>query len=65
MCTHQIPCPAADATDREAARIVGHDPLGFNTLCNGVIVFEDTGDLLPTGEIIAPHRGPALHSLAS
>ena len=25
-------------------------------MCNGVIVFEDTGDLLPDGRIIPPHR---------
>ncbi|MCT9094213.1 DUF5999 family protein, partial [Streptomyces sp. ASQP_92] len=25
-------------------------------LCNGVLVFEDTGDLLPDGSIVAPHR---------
>ncbi|MEU5314422.1 DUF5999 family protein [Streptomyces sp. NPDC021562] len=25
-------------------------------LCNGLIVFEDTGDLLPDGRIVAPHR---------
>ncbi len=28
-------------------------------LCNGVVVFEDTGDLLPDGRIIAPHRAAA------
>ncbi|MGW1711594.1 DUF5999 family protein [Streptomyces sp. NPDC002206] len=27
-----------------------------NLLCNGVLVFEDTGELLPDGQIIAPHR---------
>lgn len=25
-------------------------------LCNGVLVFDDTGELLPDGQIIAPHR---------
>lgn len=25
-------------------------------LCNGVIVFDDTGELLPDGSAIAPHR---------
>ncbi|MFJ9795435.1 DUF5999 family protein [Streptomyces sp. NPDC101145] len=25
-------------------------------LCNGVLLFEDTGELLPDGQIIAPHR---------
>ncbi|MCP2358585.1 hypothetical protein HD597_005605 [Nonomuraea thailandensis] len=25
-------------------------------LCNGVVLFEDTGELLPSGTAIAPHR---------
>jgi hypothetical protein len=25
-------------------------------LCNGVVIFEDTGELLPDGAVIAPHR---------
>jgi hypothetical protein len=25
-------------------------------LCNGVLLFEDTGELLPDGRIITPHR---------
>ncbi|WP_414719069.1 DUF5999 family protein [Streptomyces sp.] len=25
-------------------------------LCNGIFLFEDTGELLPDGQIIAPHR---------
>ncbi|MFJ2629206.1 DUF5999 family protein [Streptomyces sp. NPDC087532] len=28
-------------------------------LCNGVLVFEDTGELLPDGQIISPHRALA------
>ena len=30
---------------------------------NGVVLFEDTGELLPDGSTIAPHRGPAPHTL--
>jgi hypothetical protein len=29
-----------------------------NLLCNGAIVFDDTGELLPDGSVIAPHRVP-------
>ncbi|MEU2145447.1 MULTISPECIES: DUF5999 family protein [Streptomyces albovinaceus subgroup] len=29
-------------------------------MCNGVLVFEDTGELLPDGRIVAPHRPLAL-----
>jgi hypothetical protein len=30
-----------------------------------VIVFEDTGELLPDGTCVAPHRGPAPHVVAA
>ncbi|SDO81453.1 hypothetical protein SAMN05216259_11315 [Actinacidiphila guanduensis] len=57
MCNHQPQCPTADSPDREAAVIVaGHPEQGWSLLCNGVLVFEDTGEILPDGEIIAPHR---------
>jgi hypothetical protein len=66
MCQHQNSCPSAEATDREAARVVATFPeQGWSLLCNGVIVFEDTGELLPDGSTIAPHRGPARHALAA
>jgi Family of unknown function (DUF5999) len=61
MCPHTPQCPDAHATDREAARMVAcHPEQGWTLLCNGVVVFEDTGDLLPDGEIIAPHRATAV-----
>ncbi|MCX5414036.1 DUF5999 family protein [Streptomyces sp. NBC_00059] len=57
MCQHQPPCPTADSNDREAARLMAHHPeQGWSLLCNGVLLFEDTGELLPDGQIIAPHR---------
>ncbi|QZL05462.1 DUF5999 family protein [Streptomyces sp. BHT-5-2] len=57
MCLHQPPCPSADSTDREAAHLVAHHPeQGWSLLCNGVLLFEDTGELLPDGQVIAPHR---------
>lgn len=66
MCTHQPICPSADAVDREAAKVVTAVPeQGWSLLCNGVIVFEDTGELLPDGSCIEPHRGPARHALAA
>ena len=43
-------CPSAEAIDREAARVVASfREQGWSLLCNGVIVFEDTGELLPDG----------------
>jgi hypothetical protein len=64
MCEHQPPCPDAAAFDRDAARVtVAHPTQGWSLLCNGVILFEDTGELLPDGSCIQPHRGPAPHNL--
>src|SRR5260370_19868372 len=57
MCPHTPPCPAPSAPDREAAHtIVSHPEQGWSLLCNGVVIFEDTGELLPDGASIAPHR---------
>ena len=57
MCPHLPECPDAHATDREAARAVAsHPEQGWTLLCNGVVIFEDTGELLPDGASIAPHR---------
>ena len=48
MCPHLPACPPADRRDRDAARTVAsHPEQGWSLLCNGVIVFEDTGELLP------------------
>ncbi len=66
MCQHQTPCPSSEAVDREAARVeVSFPEQGWSLLCNGVIVFEDTGEILPDGRMIEPHRGPARHALAA
>lgn len=57
MCQHQPTCPTAESADREAAHLVAHHPeQGWSLLCNGVLLFEDTGELLPNGQVIAPHR---------
>lgn len=61
-CPHRPPCPDAYAPDRDAAHIrVGHPEQGWWLLCNGVVIFDDTGELLPGGRAISPHRsvGPA------
>jgi Family of unknown function (DUF5999) len=61
MCSHISPCPPADRIDREAARVIaGHPEQGWSLLCNGVVLFDDTGELLPDGRVIAPHRPGAL-----
>jgi hypothetical protein len=57
MCPHSPPCPAPSAPDREAAHtIVSHPEQGWSLLCNGVVMFDDTGELLPDGASIEPHR---------
>ncbi|CAL9637216.1 hypothetical protein SUDANB120_06238 (plasmid) [Streptomyces sp. enrichment culture] len=57
LCTHDLKCPTADSPDREAAKVVAaHPEQGWSLLCNAVLVFEDTGELLPDGRIVAPHR---------
>ncbi|WP_329317315.1 DUF5999 family protein (plasmid) [Streptomyces sp. NBC_01278] len=55
MCNHLPPCPAAAETNRDAARTVAaHPEQGWSLLCNGVLLFEDGGELLPGGEIVGP-----------
>ncbi|GGZ98170.1 hypothetical protein GCM10010371_67390 [Streptomyces subrutilus] len=57
MCQHQPACPPATAPDWEAAQpLAHHAEQAWSLLCNGVLLFEDTGALLPDGRIIAPHR---------
>ena len=59
MCSHQPPCPPAHHRDRDAARTVAfHPEQGWSLLCNGVIVFDDQGEILPGGRVIPPHRPP-------
>ena len=56
-CSHEPPCRPADSPDHDDARIVSRHPeQGWNLLCNAVVVFDDTGELLPDGRIVAPHR---------
>ncbi|WP_331766673.1 DUF5999 family protein [Embleya sp. NBC_00896] len=60
MCRHIPQCPAASASDHLAAHVVNsHPEQGWSLLCNGVVVFEDTGALLPDGVVEPPHRPPA------
>jgi len=57
MCLHQPPCPPADRLDRGAARTIVFRPeQGWSLLCNGVILFDDTGTLVPDGRAVPPHR---------
>ena len=54
-CQHQPPCPAASQPDRLAAVVVrAHPDQGWSLLCNGVVVFDDGGCLLPNGCAVGP-----------
>lgn len=55
MCEHQPQCADALAPDRMAAHVVVSRPeQGWSLLCNGVVVFEDAGALLPDGRALDP-----------
>jgi hypothetical protein len=67
ICRHTPACPSADAIDRDAAHVVSsHPEQGWSLLCNGVVVFEDFGEILPDGHctgsrhrellVASPHR---------
>jgi hypothetical protein len=59
MCNHFPACPSADSPDRERSHVISaHPDQGWSLLCNGVVLFEDTGLLLPDGRVVAPHRAP-------
>lgn len=46
FCSHRTACPAPDASDATAARVVrSHPEQGWSQLCNGVVLFEDGGYL--------------------
>ena len=56
-CAHEPTCPSFGDPDHDAAAVISRHPeQGWSLLCNGVVVFEDTGELLPDGRTIAPHR---------
>ena len=47
-CPHRPRCPSALAHDRSGARtMASHPEQGWSLLCNGVVIFDDGGALLP------------------
>ncbi|MFH8801275.1 DUF5999 family protein [Streptomyces sp. NPDC017936] len=52
MCDHRSPSARADAVHVVAAR----PEQGWSLLCDGTIVFDDSGELRPDGRVVAPHR---------
>jgi hypothetical protein len=52
MCSHHPACPSADALDHDAAKVVvTHPDQGWSLLCNGVVLFDDLGEILPDGGV--------------
>lgn len=51
------------APDSMAAHVtVSHPEQGWSLLCNGIVLFDDTGALLPGGQEVVP---PAIAPLAA
>ena len=68
-CAHVPHCPDASGADRDAAHVVAcHPEQGWSLLCNGVVLFEDTGEILPNGSCVHARRADltaaALHRVA-
>ncbi|GAA0380234.1 hypothetical protein Acor_01760 [Acrocarpospora corrugata] len=58
MCNHKPHCPSPYASDRASAHVTAaHPEQGWSLLCNGVILFDDTGLLMPDRTVMTPHRG--------
>ncbi|MDC0768562.1 DUF5999 family protein [Streptomyces sp. HD] len=57
MCSHQPSCPSSG--NHSAHVVSAHPEQGWSLLCDGAIVFDDSGELLPDGRVVAPHRVPA------
>jgi hypothetical protein len=57
MCSHVTPCPDATSEARDLAAVVSSRPeQGWSLLCNGVVLFDDDGELLPDGRAVThPH----------
>ena len=66
MCDHRPACPGPDEPAHESARTVASHPTqGWSLLCNGVVVFDDTGEILPDGTTVAPHRAQVRRLVAA
>ncbi|MGW7302828.1 DUF5999 family protein [Streptomyces sp. NPDC054829] len=54
MSAHQASCPKNGP--HAAVVVAAHPEQGWSLLCDGTIVFDDSGELLPDGRAVAPHR---------
>ena len=57
MCHHVTPGPDATGEARDLAAVVSsHPEQGWRLLCNGVVLFDDDGELLPDGQAVSDHH---------
>ena len=57
MCSHPKACPDAASEARDLATVVSsHPEQGWRLLCNGVVLFDDDGELLPDGRAVSDHH---------
>ncbi|MFE3073595.1 DUF5999 family protein [Streptomyces sp. NPDC059247] len=57
VCGHEVECPAAMDVDAQAAQVRFRCPeSGYSLLCNGLLLFDDTGYLLPAGRAESSRR---------
>lgn len=59
MCSHRSSCPTADGRHGAPHVVAARPEQGWSLLCDGAIVFDDTGALTPEGRAVAPRRTPA------
>jgi hypothetical protein len=65
VCTHEPQCPSAADIARSAAHVIAsHPEQGWSLLCNGIVLFDDGGLILPGGHAEAPHP-QLLHLVAA
>ncbi|MQY38453.1 hypothetical protein SRB17_64660 [Streptomyces sp. RB17] len=57
MCSEQSSCPASGPALRHP--VAAHPEQGWTLLCDGSIVFDDSGELHPDGSVVPPCRLPA------
>jgi hypothetical protein len=63
MCRHTPACPLAVSPSHSAAQVViAHPQQGWSLLCNGVVVFDDYGEILPDGRTVNPPTLPAVRA---
>ncbi|MEU6077836.1 DUF5999 family protein [Micromonospora sp. NPDC047074] len=63
--TPSSPDPTHTPSRTSVASTQASPPVGTPAAQVGAARFEDTGELLPDGRTIAPHRGPARHALVA